>query len=193
MSEILSWDQSAFREINSGLANPVLDPIIVFFRTPMNWIPLYVFLCVFLISNFKWKGLYIIISVVVAVALGDQISSHIIKPYMHRLRPCMDANMIGQVRLLVGCGGPYSFPSSHAVNHFIMAVFMISVLPRQMKWVKPFFLIWASLVAIAQVYVGVHYPLDIIFGAILGTLIGLFMATLCKMVFKIDLNKLVDE
>jgi undecaprenyl-diphosphatase len=79
------------------------------------------------------------------------------------------------MRLLVECGSGYSFPSSHATNHFGMSLFLYFSFGKFYKWIKPTVILWAALVAYAQVYVGVHYPLDVVFGALLGFLIGHFV------------------
>jgi membrane-associated phospholipid phosphatase len=193
MNQLLALDQYFFFWINSGLSNPYFDAIMPLLRNAPNWVPMYIFFAAFLVYNFGRKGLYILGFAIVAIALSDQLSSTIIKPLVHRIRPCNDAHMIEHVRLVINsCGAGFSFPSSHAVNHFTIALFLISVLPKQIKWVKPFLLIWASAIVFAQVYVGVHYPLDVIFGALLGSLIGFFIAGLTKSVFHIDLDNGVE-
>ena len=107
-------------------------------------------------------------------ATSDLISSRFIKPMVERLRPCNDIDVFEQINVLVRCGGGYSFTSSHATNHFAIAIFVIFWLGKDFKWVRYFFGFWATTIALGQVYVGVHYPLDIFGGAILGTIIGLF-------------------
>jgi membrane-associated phospholipid phosphatase len=190
MNEIIAWDQALFRSINTGLANPFFDAFLPYLRFSYNWIPVYVFFAVFLIYNFRRQGMYIVLAGALAAAVSDQLSSHLLKNLVHRIRPCSEFNLIGHVRLLVdSCGaGTFSFPSSHAVNHFTFAVFIISVFPKKAMWVKPVLLIWASLIAFSQVYVGLHYPIDIILGALIGSLIGYVFAAGCKTAFHIDLD-----
>jgi membrane-associated phospholipid phosphatase len=194
MNELLIWDQFIFYKINTGLANRFFDELMPLLRNPPTWIPFYVFFAVFLIYNFKRKGLYIIAFAIIAIIMSDQLSSSVIKPIVHRLRPCNDPHMVGYVRLVLkNCGAGFSFPSSHAVNHFTFALYIISIFPRQIKWVRPTMLVWASLVAFAQVYVGVHYPLDVLIGAIIGGLIGYLIATICKGIFHIDLDAELED
>jgi len=95
--------------------------------------------------------------------------------------------------LLSSCGGQFSFPSNHASNHFTIALFLISILPRNIKWFKPLLLSWAFSVAFAQVYVGVHFPLDVICGAIIGSMIGTILAISCKSIMNIDLDNDVNS
>jgi len=190
MNQITAWDHLIFRSVNSGLANPFFDLLMPFMRYAPVWIPVYVFFGVFLIYNFRWKGLYIILFGAVAVLASDQLCTAFIKPFVHRLRPCYDPDLAGQVRLLLGsCGGQFSFPSNHASNHFAIALYLISILPSNIKWLKPTLLVWASLIAFAQVYVGVHFPLDVICGAIIGSLLGALLASIGKVVAGIDLDK----
>ena len=193
MNQIISIDHTLFRFFNSGIANPFFDLLMPLVRYGPIWTPLYIFFGVFLIYNFRWKGLSVILFGALALLASDQICAGILKPLVHRLRPCYDPDMAGQVRLLLNsCGGQFSFPSNHASNHFTIAVFLISILPVSMKWVKPFLIIWASTIAFAQVYVGVHFPLDVICGAIIGATIGAVLASLCKRIMNIDLNSEIE-
>jgi membrane-associated phospholipid phosphatase len=113
-------------------------------------------------------------------ALGDSIASRIIKPLVARIRPCNDFHLADIIIHRVPCGSGYSFPSSHATNHFGIAVFFIVVFYKSWKPILPIGLVWAFLISMSQVYVGVHYPLDTLAGAILGTGIALFTGTLYK-------------
>jgi undecaprenyl-diphosphatase len=107
------------------------------------------------------------------VLLTDQISSGLIKNFVQRPRPCFDPNFYSQVRLLLDhCSGGYSFTSSHATNHYGIAAFLFATLGSYFGHWKYLLFVWASLICYAQVYVGVHYPLDVIVGAILGYIIG---------------------
>ena len=95
-----------------------------------------------------------------------------------RLRPCNDPINALHGRLLVECGSGYSFPSSHATNHFGMSLFLYFTFGSFFKWIKPVVILWAALVAYAQVYVGVHYPIDVVTGACIGSIIGYIVARL---------------
>ena len=105
----------------------------------------------------------------------DFISSSLIKPTVQRLRPCNDPEIKSDVKNLVDCGSGYSFPSSHASNHFGLAVFLIVLFFSKWKLILPIGLLWAASISFAQVYVGVHYPIDILAGAMLGGMIGFIM------------------
>jgi undecaprenyl-diphosphatase len=138
------------------------------------WIPFYVVITFYFFKIYGRKALWLALFAVITILLSDQISSALIKPYFHRLRPCNNPELTSSVRLLLhDCGVGYSFVSSHAANHFAIAVFFMFLLPNQKRSV-PLLFLWAASVALSQVYVGVHYPADIFFGALLGTVIGTF-------------------
>ncbi len=99
------------------------------------------------------------------ILFSDQLSSFVIKQMFERPRPC---HTLQNVRLLVGCGGGFSFPSSHAVNNYAGALILAYFIPRARWW----FFGFASLIAFSRIYVGVHYPLDVLGGGILGLICG---------------------
>ncbi|MDQ3072456.1 MAG: phosphatase PAP2 family protein, partial [Bacteroidota bacterium] len=118
------------------------------------------------------------------LTISDQVSSSLIKPNIGRLRPCADILAGEGINLLVKCGSGKSFPSTHAANHFTIAVFLITCLGKNIKWFGPFLLFWATLVSFAQVYVGLHFPLDVIAGCILGVTIGIWSGYLVMWMVK---------
>ncbi len=99
---------------------------------------------------------------------------------MQRPRPCQNEALKEEVRLLVPCGSGYSFTSNHATNHFALAVFFAGTLGVFFKRWRWLLFLWAALVAYAQVYVGVHYPLDVAAGALLGMTIGSLVVLIWK-------------
>jgi membrane-associated phospholipid phosphatase len=179
---IIEWlehiDKAAFAFIQTRLSAPWLDGIMLALRNPLTWIPLYVFMLYKASKYGKTTAIKFILFTLICVAITDFTSAHLFKPLFERLRPCYDADTMGVVRGIIGCGGKYSFPSSHAANHFGLASFWyysIHLITRQ-KW--RWLWIWAFFVAFAQVYVGVHFPLDILGGALLGISIGVGLARL---------------
>jgi membrane-associated phospholipid phosphatase len=165
---LIEWDQWLFGLINGDWHNGLLDQIMPYWRNKKTWIPLY-FLLFFIIAKDRGlKTLWVLIIIGITIAIADQVSSELIKKMVERPRPCNDLNLEG-VRELVHCGGGYSFTSSHATNHFAVAMQLFLIF--RMSWNKIYFLLlflWAALIAYGQVYVGVHYPLDVVCGAILG-------------------------
>ena len=173
IKKLISLDQWLFIKINNGNSSPWADQLMLFFRNPYFWLPLYFFLAVLALINFGKKAAWWLIAGGTTAAITDTISSHIIKPLVGRPRPCGDVDFSSHVRLLASyCGGNGSFTSSHAANHFGLAMFFFITL-QQFKglWQYLFFL-WAFFICYAQVYVGVHYPSDIIGGALLGCFTG---------------------
>ena len=170
--KLVQWDQSLFVKINSGWTNPVFDAVMPFLRNPVNWVPLYLFLLLFVALNFKIKGLWWIVFFLSTVALTDMTGTYVLKYGFERVRPCNSPDMISQLRLLVRCPSGYGFTSNHAANHFGISTFLFFTFRHLFKgWMFLAFL-WAGSIAYAQVYVGVHYPFDVIGGALLGIISG---------------------
>lgn len=176
-SVLEGWDRWLFLKINTGLTNTVFDSVFPWWREANTWVPLYLFLVVFGVLNFKKQVWFWILFVVITLVITDQVNSHLIKVWIGRPRPCRDEVLASQVRLLLtNCSGTFSFPSSHAANHFGFAVFLVMTMKHVFgKW-RYAFLWWAASVCYAQVYVGIHYPLDVIAGGLFGSAVGYVMA-----------------
>ena len=175
--QIKDIDQALFHQINGVWHHPLLDYVLPWTRHSNNWIPLYIGLLIWLIYRIGWKTLKWLLFALINVGLTDQISSSVFKPYFHRLRPCNDPELLGKTRLLLdNCSGGFSFTSSHAANHFGLAIFIFITWGMTQQRYTKFFFVWAGIIAFAQIYVGVHYPLDIIGGAIIGLVSGYGMA-----------------
>lgn len=173
MTELLEFDRALFFLINDAGHNAWLDALMPFWRDRFFWIPLYVALASFVVWKFGTaKGAFFILAVIVAAGVADLTSSRLIKQNVERLRPCNEPEIKEEVNLLVHCGGGYSFTSSHAANHFAVAVFICFTLGRLYRRIRLPLLLWAASIAYGQVYVGIHYPLDVVCGALVGTLIG---------------------
>jgi undecaprenyl-diphosphatase len=186
IDQLLALDRELFFFINSHLSNSFLDWVMPWFRKPLFWAPLYIFLIVFFIKEYKIKGLYLIGFLLLTVAIADFSSASIIKPMFQRLRPCNDVSLAGQIHVRVACGKGFSFVSSHATNHFAIALFLIGTFASRWRWIIAVSLIWATLISFAQVYVGVHYPIDVLCGGLLGALIGYLISQLQKTAFVLD-------
>jgi undecaprenyl-diphosphatase len=154
----------------NGHHSPFFDRIMFAISGRPEWIPLYAIILGFLIWKYRWKTLWILLAIAVLITLSDQLAN-LLKSGIMRPRPCRDPD-IGHLvhRVNNYCGGAYGFVSGHAANSFALAT-MISLLFRK-KWVTTGLLIWAALVSYSRIYLGVHYPGDVIFGALLGTLLG---------------------
>jgi undecaprenyl-diphosphatase len=188
LERLISWDYIAWYQVNVVWTNPVMDYIAPFLRNQWFWAPLYLFLLVFMPKNFKRKGWMWCLAFLLTFAVGDFTSASVIKPYFLRLRPCNDPRIMDIVHLLVPCGSGKSFPSTHATNHFALAMFAIFSLKKKYKQIWLIALPWAIIVSYCQIYVGVHFPLDVIVGAILGSTIGYFTGRLFDARYKMYLS-----
>jgi membrane-associated phospholipid phosphatase len=169
---LLRGDLALFFHINGQWHTGFLDAVLPFVRNPYLWAPLYLFLLVFMLLNFNLRGLWWSIGFLATFGFTDSVSSHLIKFWLPRLRPCNDPLTAHFTRLLVPCGSGYSFPSSHAANHFGLAMFLWMTLhPIFGKWVSVAF-VWAFIISYAQIYVGLHYPVDVFCGALFGLASG---------------------
>jgi membrane-associated phospholipid phosphatase len=166
---LVSLDYKIWYYLNAVWHNPVLDAFIPFLRNPWTWAPVYLFLLLFMPANYKRAGWMWCVFFILTFAISDYVSASVIKPYFHRLRPCNNPAFMNTVHLLVNCGSGNSFPSSHASNHFALGIFSALTLQYHVRRVWLIALSWAVLVSYAQIYVGVHYPFDILFGALIGT------------------------
>lgn len=172
LDKILQLDHQLFYAINTGLSNVFFDMLMPILRNKLTWIPLYIAIIILLIKTYKSKGVVLIFTLIVCVGFADYSSASLIKKAVKRPRPCNESSFKAQVNMLVSCGTGYSLPSTHATDHFAIAVFLIILFQKKIKYISVIFLSWAFLISFAQVYVGVHFPLDVISGALYGTLIG---------------------
>ena len=166
--------------VNRDMVHPFLDDLFLFLRESIFHVPLYLFIIIFSFQVFGKKAIWWVLGAISLIALCDLLSSHVIKAYFNRPRPCRDPFMAGQIRFLARyCGANGSFTSSHAVNHFAFATYVASTMRGISKWFNLLF-IWAFAIAYAQVYVGVHYPSDVLAGAFLGIVFGLAIAQISR-------------
>jgi membrane-associated phospholipid phosphatase len=190
LEKLLQFDRWLLLKINHDWANSLFDTLCPILRHSDTSLPLYLFLFLFMIINFGWRSLPWMIILGLTAGVCDQVSSFLIKDFFNRVRPCRDPSLAGKINFLVlYCPGSGSFTSSHATNHFGAAMFIYTTwsnLLRKWRWL---FFVWAGVICYSQVYVGVHYPFDVIGGAILGCGIGYLMATLFKKMPALSFNR----
>ena len=168
---LVELDKEAFLYLNSK-HSPVWDNVMVWISGEKSWIPLYILLLIIIVYRERpYRFIFTILFVAIVVALCDRISVQIKDHLIQRLRPTHDPEIADLVHIVNNYrGGMYAFISSHAANTFGVVAFLSHQF-KNYKW-SLFLFVWAAVVSYSRVYLGVHYPLDIICGAILGILIG---------------------
>ena len=164
LDALLKIDTAVFFFINNTLANPVLDWFMPFITRQQNWNPVFVVIIIGLLWKGGRTGRIVVLLLIPVILLSDQITSSLIKPWVDRIRPCEAFEAAGTVRALIGVKTSPSFPSSHASNAFAAALLFALFYPKR-QWI---YFVIAGLIALSRVYVGVHYPIDVIVGSAVG-------------------------
>ncbi len=189
MNRLLEWDKELFLYLN-GLGTEFWDPYWLFISETKPWFLFYVLLLILMVRVLKRKELALaVLLVILNVVLTDQ-GSGLFKYQIMRLRPCHVEDLISQMRVVKeGCGGQFGFFSAHAANTFGLAMLLGSILRKYYSWLLPFLLVWAAIVSYSRIYIGVHYPIDVLCGAIFGILSALLMLAIYRNLSK----RLYDE
>ncbi|WP_417360870.1 phosphatase PAP2 family protein [Galbibacter sp.] len=172
MEKIINLDQELFLYLN-GLGNSSWDGFWMFMTDKWSSIPLYLVLLILCFLRLKWrKTVLILVIVALMVTVSDQVSN-LFKYGLERLRPCHDALIEEQMRLVKSyCGGKFGYFSAHASNSFVVVTFFSLIFKGIYKWLPFVLIIWGMVVAYSRIYIGVHYPLDVVTGITIGMLIG---------------------
>ena len=179
IEQLLSLDENLLLFFNS-LHTPWQDALMFTLTNGKIYVPFFLVVIGLIIYKFRWKGAFVLLLVALVVTLGDQLSSALLKPLVGRLRPTHEPHLEGLIHIVNEYkGGLYSFVSSHATNSFGVATILWLTLRKQFGWISIFFA-WAAIFSFTRIYLGVHYPGDVICGALLGTAIAHFIYWLAK-------------
>ncbi|MBX2900492.1 MAG: phosphatase PAP2 family protein [Cyclobacteriaceae bacterium] len=171
LDKLIEWDKKLLIWLNSHHTD-WLDPVMYLITKTWFWIPLYGFLIYLVFRFYKKEGWFILIGAALTVLLCDQITSSFMKPFFERLRPSHDPSLDGLLHHVNGYrGGTYGFSSGHAANTFGVALFVWLTLRSHIKWSWVIF-IWATVMTYTRIYLGVHFPGDILVGSLIGLTCG---------------------
>ncbi len=158
-------DRILFYFINVHLANPITDFIMPLITSDMLLRAIYGAIVVVLLWRGDRRLRWLVLFLAVTLVITDQLSSRVLKTLFERPRPCHE---LSAINLLVACGSGFSMPSSHAANVFGQTV-LFSYHVKAARW---YLLLFATLVSLSRIFVGVHYPFDVLAGGLLGYLVG---------------------
>ncbi|MFH1319869.1 MAG: phosphatase PAP2 family protein [Bacteroidota bacterium] len=175
MQKLEFLDTQLFLFLNS-FHNDLWDTVMYFMSDKYFWAPLYALLLVLISIKLGWKRLLLILPLIALLILLSDQGSVLLKNIFQRYRPCHNLIIADLVHTINGkCGGQFGFVSSHAANTFALAVFVGMLLRKRLKWMFAFMLLWASLVSYSRIYTGVHYPADVLGGALVGGVLGFLL------------------
>jgi undecaprenyl-diphosphatase len=166
-------DEALFLFLN-GIHNNIVDFFIYWITKKETWYPIYAIIFIWMTWKYKRRAIIPIIIVIVAITISDQFTSSFMKTFFERLRPCHEPTISHLVHIVDGCGGQFGFASSHASNSFTLTTLLYLFFKPNLRYTLILF-IWAVLVSYSRVYVGVHYPGDVIVGGIIGYLIAVIL------------------
>ena len=168
MDTLLQWDSSLFLKLN-GMHTPWWDTAMLFVTRKETWLPVYLLLLFLIIREYKGKSWFILVFLILGLVVSDQ-ACNIIKELVQRFRPGNDPAISDLTHIVLRKGGNYGFPSSHAANTFFVMTFTGYFFRNRLSLAM--LLLWALLVSYSRIYVGAHYPVDILAGWLLGLFTG---------------------
>lgn len=167
---MLEWFLETDRELLlflNGLGSPYLDQFMIWMSDKYIWFPLYLYLIYRMVAHHGRKFYEPLLALLLVIVITDQTTSSFMKPFFERLRPCKDPALDGLIQMINKCRGNFGFASGHAANSFGLAAFFYL---KEKSTLGLVLVIWAAVVAYSRIYLGVHYPGDVLVGTALGWL-----------------------
>ncbi len=185
MNKLIELDKEVFLFLNN-LGSPTWDTFWLTLTNKWASIPLYLLLLYFAYQKLTKKQLlYLLLFVALLITATDQLANFF-KYGVARLRPCHDETLQGLVRLVKeSCGGRFGYFSAHAANSFAVATFFSILFKKQYSWLPFLLIVWALSVAYSRIYIGVHFPLDVITGISFGMLLGWLFSYLLYKLYRV--------
>lgn len=187
MTDILSWlaeTDSKFFLLLNGMHNHFFDYVMLWASNRWIWIPFYALVLFRIYKLFGKKTIMVVVLTALLITASDQLSTNAIKNVVKRPRPCHEVSLQGKIHLVNNyCGGQFGFVSSHAANCFALLSFLFLLMRSQDKLLLRLLAAWAILVSYSRIYLGAHYPGDVICGAVLGIILGILFSIIY---FKIE-------
>ena len=177
LETLLTFDQTVFLFLN-GFHNPFFDGIMWWGTRTLTWLPLYLVLLWLVIRHYRWQTVWILMFVILMILVSDQLSD-IFKAWIARPRPSQEPGLAG-IHIVNGYkGGMYGFYSAHASNNLALAIFIILILREYYRYIPVAMICYALFLSYTRIYLGVHYPGDILAGWLAGGLIGWAAGSSC--------------
>ncbi|MCX6286245.1 MAG: phosphatase PAP2 family protein [Bacteroidetes bacterium] len=173
LEKLLSLDRSIFLGLN-GLHACWLDTVMYWASNPLVWLPLFIALLYLVIKTFRLRTVTVLLVLALMITISDQLTN-LVKNDTKRLRPSHEPALAQRIHIVKEYrGGELGFYSAHASNTFALAVFLIILFQKRYRYLYLLLIGWASLMTYTRIYLGVHYPLDVLSGAMIGCLLGWF-------------------
>jgi undecaprenyl-diphosphatase len=171
LSSLVGVDQSVFLFLNGWHCN-LLDQVMFWGTQTRVWLPLFLLLLYLSVRTYRLKALLLILTLILTITIADQ-SANLAKSSVQRLRPTHDPHLSEKVHVVNDYrGGQYGFYSSHAANTMAIAIFLILLLKNRYRWIAAVMIPWALFMAYTRLYLGVHYPGDLLAGMVAGGVTG---------------------